>query len=863
MATINDFNQGIFRVDSLGKVRVDYIYDGGANEGEVAIFNLEGMEALEVGSVEFIQEAANRALSNSAQGHVVIQDESDRAKFSDIKDEIDWEGNYNGGLYQGIKTFDMAARQNFAMMLVGEGSIEKLTTDLSEDIDVTDVFFSFGSIDETTGEVNPQIADINGNGDTFGWEDGDFVGGNRDFNDLILQIKGAATSAVLAEDYMYVNRNWLSTELGQETLEYSSRLEFETGTFEVNNTGQVQYEYLYDGGWFQGELAVFSLKGMQKYEYGSLAFITEAANRALSNSTKGRILTSDTEDSPLFDFDVSWENNFNFDFGEYKGIKTFDMEAGDELAFMMVQNSTVQEIYSNPFGGKKVLFSVDPDQLAAVDDHGSFGFEDVLIGATDSDRDYNDFVFQVQGLESNTTSMDSSINPERDWRDTDDGATLLEYSRRSKFNEGVFTVGETGEIKFDFLYDGGLFGGELAVFNLSGMGDYKPGSEAFVAEAVNRALSNSDRGYILTNNTTEGARFSEKISWEENFNPGDYQGASNFTMNPGDQFALMLVPNTTVVELRDNIKVIYEWDKSPIFSLPQANSTITTVEEGQIVDVDGNGTYAFEDVKVNGESDRDYNDFVFQIKGASGITPSINDLYNPERDWRETSVGEELLEYANRADFHKGVFQVGETGEVNVDYLYDGGWHEAELGIFSLDGMDIYETGSDAFVKEAISRSLSNSTDGHVIMRDDIQGAKYSESFSWEEDFNESDYQGKQTYTMTPGDTFGMVFIPGTTLEDALVAPDWSIRKQPVFSMDDANESDTVQIAQISSHEDGSIIGFENFRPEFGSNQDYNDAIFAIEGAITINLADINNIIPGNLNWIDSTTGTAISNYFS
>lgn len=854
MTTIDNFNQGIFTVNSAGKVSVDFIYDGGGNRGEVAIFSLEGMENLEVGSAEFIQEAANRALSNSSQGYVVIQDESDRARFSDLKNEIDWEGDYNGGLYQGIQTFEMQSGTSFAMMLVGDGTVRELATNPLD----TEVFFSFGSIDETTGEISPQIADLTGNGDTFGWEDVDFTEGDRDFNDLVLQVQGATTTAVLAEDYMYVNHNWLPTELGQEIIEYANRPQFETGTFEVNVTGQVQYEYLYDGGWFQGELAVFSLKGMEVYEYGSLEFLKEAANRALSNSTQGRILTSDTEDAPLFDFDVSWENNFNS--GDYQGVKTFEMEAGDELAFMLSQNSTFDEIYANPSvtsqWGKDVIFSVDQDQLAAVDDNGTLGFEDVLVDSGYSDRDYNDFVFQVRGLDGDTVTMDDNVNPERDWRNTSDGVALLQYSDRYAFNEGVFTVGETGEMTFDFLYDGGWFQGELAVFSLSGMNNYEPGSEAFISEAVNRALSNSSLGYVLSSDSNDAARFSEKLSWENDFNAGEYQGISTFTMNPGEQFAFMLVQNTTVAEISD-ISKIYEWGKSPIFSIPEANPG--GISQGQIVGVDSSGTYAFEDVKYGG--DRDYNDFVFQVKGASGTTASIDDLYNPERDWRETTVGQELLEYANRAYFDQGIFQVGETGEVIIDYLYDGGWYEGELGIFSLDGMDIYETGSDAFVTEAINRALSNSNDGHVIVQDYIEGAKYSESFQWEGDFNQGNYLGKQTYTMTPGDTFGIVFIPGTTLEDALVAPDWATRKQPLFSMDDANPEDKVQIAEINSTATGSIIGFEDVRLERSSNQDYNDAVIAIEGATAINLADIDDVIHGNRNWLDGTTGDAISNY--
>jgi hypothetical protein len=42
-------------------------------------------------------------------------------------------------------------------------------------------------------------------------------------------------------------------------------------------------------------------------------------------------------------------------------MTTFDMEAGDKLAFMLVQHTTIQDIQDHPYStsqwGKKVLFS--------------------------------------------------------------------------------------------------------------------------------------------------------------------------------------------------------------------------------------------------------------------------------------------------------------------------------------------------------------------------------------------------------------------------------------------------------------------------------------------------------------------------
>ena len=201
-------------------------------------------------------------------------------------------------------------------------------------------------------------------------------------------------------------------------------------------------------------------------------------------------------------------------------------------------------------------------------------------------------------------------------------------------------------MEFDFLFDGGwFFKGELAIFNLEGMETYNPGSLEFIQEAANRALTNSDQGHILLKDNTEGARFSSSLPWEEDHNHGTYQGVKTLTMNPGDRFGFMLIQHTTVQEIANDPHQISQWGKLPIFSIPEANPYGSV--EGQMVAVDSNGTLAFEDVRLDwGKGDRDYNDLIFQVKGLNGIVPSIDELVNPERDWRGTTLGQELLEYA-------------------------------------------------------------------------------------------------------------------------------------------------------------------------------------------------------------------------
>ena len=84
-------NQRSFTVDSNGEIVVDYLYDGGWFRGELGVFSLTGMEDLEPGSTTFIKEAARRALTNSELGHVLIQDETEKAKFSA---ELPWERDF-------------------------------------------------------------------------------------------------------------------------------------------------------------------------------------------------------------------------------------------------------------------------------------------------------------------------------------------------------------------------------------------------------------------------------------------------------------------------------------------------------------------------------------------------------------------------------------------------------------------------------------------------------------------------------------------------------------------------------------------------------------------------------------------------
>ena len=219
-----------------------------------------------------------------------------------------------------------------------------------------------------------------------------------------------------------------------------------------------------------------------------------------------------------------------------------------------------------------------------------------------------------------------------------------------ELSDGVFEVDASGAIKFDFLFDGVWTEGELAIFNLEGMENYIPGTQEFIYQAALRATFNSEQGYIILQDTTEGARFSgglnTGIDWEYNSNFGQYLDVKTYAMNPGDRFGLMFLRNSTIQEIVDDSSIIWQTGKLPFFSIPEANPGFSPA---QMVAVDNYGTFAFEDSRIDwNEGDRDYNDIVFQLLGGSTSAPSMDDWVNIDRDWRITDVGEDLLEYTSR-----------------------------------------------------------------------------------------------------------------------------------------------------------------------------------------------------------------------
>ena len=218
------------------------------------------------------------------------------------------------------------------------------------------------------------------------------------------------------------------------------------------------------------------------------------------------------------------------------------------------------------------------------------------------------------------------------------------------FKAGIFTADDCGIVRIDWLYDGGKYQGEFGIFNIAGMENLTPGSPEFIAEAVKRVMSNSDQGYLVFSDLSEGSRFSGILGNEiKDWNAGPYKGLKSFTMKPGSQFATVLVPNSTFASLAQN-PATEDTNKRPLFSLVSSDHGYGT-HIGQMADINGMGkAYSYED-KDAATSDKDFNDLIIQITGATGELPTIDSLKEKRSsrekreygDWRDSDFGKLIL----------------------------------------------------------------------------------------------------------------------------------------------------------------------------------------------------------------------------
>ena len=144
-------------------MKFNYLFDGGDYQDRMAVFSLAGMEQMSVGSDEYIQMAISRAVSNSTQGYLVLDDARQT-------------GDYNPevvGIKLAPQVFKFAPGTQVALMLLPEGDLQRQRKR---------PLFSH--------QAQGQMVDLTGKGSVFGWEDLILADGDRDYNDVVFEVEG-------------------------------------------------------------------------------------------------------------------------------------------------------------------------------------------------------------------------------------------------------------------------------------------------------------------------------------------------------------------------------------------------------------------------------------------------------------------------------------------------------------------------------------------------------------------------------------------------------------------------------------------------------------------------------------------------
>jgi large repetitive protein len=164
------------------------------------------------------------------------------------------------------------------------------------------------------------------------------------------------------------------------------------GIFTIDNSGQIQIEYLFDGGDYQGQMFVFSTAGMENLTPGSEAYTQAALLRAHSNTNLGYLVIDDRRQTGTYNTNTSLA---------HLGSQTYQFAPGTKVAFLLLpqgQQST------RPF------FSFDSNQIASLKEQGQvFGWEDLPFA--NSDRDTNDIIFRIGGATGTVATTINNLAP--------------------------------------------------------------------------------------------------------------------------------------------------------------------------------------------------------------------------------------------------------------------------------------------------------------------------------------------------------------------------------------------------------------------------------------------------------------------
>ena len=434
---------------------------------------------------------------------------------------------------------------------------------------------------------------------------------------------------------------------------------FKTGFYTVGENGKVGFDYLFDGGSYQGSLGIFSLTGLEEYEVGSETFIEETARRSLSNSELGYVVISEQTEAAKYT-----SANPDTITGEYEGFKTFEMNPGEQFGLLLIPNGTFEEVLDNPGirGDKQPIFSMDAanpqtgsylGRVKDFEESGSIWAMEDTLSDDNANKEFNDFVFYVQGADGNAPSLLSLLNPDSQWLGEDTAKQILEWQPSPTDSSG------------EAIEDGDLVEADDKIYLVeSGEKRWISNPGIFQAQGFNRDdiktitdenLNKISRGdnlpipskYQQSSDTTK-EWISDFYWWN-----GDDKPSEDFYKNSNNKFATLNLGSNS----QDGEKGIkFDWGDGSIQNEDNLLNDNFAVRSYTQANFDEGKEY-----KVKVRADDGYQLFAKNINTNKWV------YITPENEWKTDAYGA-----------HKEIeFQVDESGVYDVHFHYFEGGGDA------------------------------------------------------------------------------------------------------------------------------------------------------------------------------------------
>ncbi len=824
------FTSGVFTVGETGQVKIDYLFDGGNYQGELAIFSLKGMEKFEPGSPDFIKEAAHRALSNSELGYVVISDPTEGAKFT---------SSTNAGNYLGTKEFNMRPGDEFGVMLVPNGSLQQVFNNPNVGGALRPLF-SLVTANPNQGFHVGQIADVTGDGHTFVLEDLRVDGNtDRDCNDVIFQVRGATGKAINLDQVIAPGKDWRTSKIGQELVTYAEA-NVASDPVVPDLVSDLDRIKLADDGKITNlddtpssnviETEVFSEKEVD------LDNSTGLSNKGIISSD----ITDTTTEDPTLDLSaiasttetVNDTSTINIADSDRDAIKsnveaTGNIPTSDQSADLTVEVTHIDPISTNTEDASisNNIASIStaevtnsPVNSTAIGDvltsndaalpTGKMLHPDIIIIADKNIVELDDIAVttpQLTHLDVPSVAVPEN-NPISDLEITDVQDIFISNKTEVSTPE-VINSDTTNSVSEDIATSDAI---QVTQKDITNITVNETDNTEIVVQI--QSLHQSDPSLtsvpndpvILVKNSEVATTESQSIS--ETFD--------NSVLGTTSEAAHSEISNITDANNSSSSSVnVLDIQNTATNQTPI--SPATTVTEVVLPASSKEATASVESIPVT-----------TNVEG--GASENSTSILNENQTVQEHTVAVEVI--ATHLPLAKpelsGIFTVDSSGKVSVDYLYDGGYYQGDLAIFSLKGMEHLQPGSEAFIQEAARRALSSSELGHIVISDALEGARFNGKLG-ERDWNAGTYQGVKTVNMTPGDEFAVMLVPNGKVQQVFDNPKIGGAKSPLFSI--SSGDGISQMVDVTGK--GHTFAFEDLRIDGNSDRDYNDIIFQVKGA--------------------------------